>query len=291
MDRLQAGDESSSPRVRAYGGRIDFVPLGQRLYTSPLNQIGSRDGVEVVRFDPGTRSSSPAWSRCNLSVIGSEIRSKARNVPRDRLCIPVGTDHDAASEHQRQLAVSSARSARSPGVDRVRCPLRTGHASPVPPLRPSGRRRAGAHAGTVSGRQPQHRPLGPRQGTRLVPRLAPMRGSQSGRQFAETTRSTTDRRGHCRRAVRCSNALPAPDGPESVEFDREVRRARFRQAAAQVRREVQPAAWQAFWDTSVLGVSSAETAAKLGMTVGALRVARCRVLARLRSAVAELDMT
>jgi RNA polymerase sigma-70 factor (ECF subfamily) len=83
--------------------------------------------------------------------------------------------------------------------------------------------------------------------------------------------------------------LPAPDEAESVEFDREVRRARFRKAARQVRLEVQPLTWQAFWETGVVGTSHAEAAAKLGMTIGALRVARCRVLARLRTAVAEME--
>jgi RNA polymerase sigma factor (sigma-70 family) len=83
--------------------------------------------------------------------------------------------------------------------------------------------------------------------------------------------------------------LPAPDGPESIEFDREVRRARFRTAADQVRREVQPATWQAFWETSVVGIAQVDAAAKLGISIGALRVARSRVLARLRTAVAELE--
>lgn len=83
--------------------------------------------------------------------------------------------------------------------------------------------------------------------------------------------------------------LPAAEGPESAEFDRELRRAVFRQAAEQVRGEVQAATWQAFWETSIVGTSPADAARKLGMTVGAIRVARCRVLARLRSVVAEWE--
>jgi RNA polymerase sigma factor (sigma-70 family) len=81
----------------------------------------------------------------------------------------------------------------------------------------------------------------------------------------------------------------AADGPESAAFDRELRRALFHRAAEQVRREVHSASWQAFWETSVVGTSSADAAIKLGMTVGALRVAKCRVLARLRATVNALE--
>src|SRR5947208_2946712 len=41
--------------------------------------------------------------------------------------------------------------------------------------------------------------------------------------------------------------LPAADGPESAEFDRELRRALFHRAAEKVRHEVLSANWQAFW--------------------------------------------
>jgi RNA polymerase sigma factor (sigma-70 family) len=85
------------------------------------------------------------------------------------------------------------------------------------------------------------------------------------------------------------NLLPAADAPESVEFDRELRRALYHRAADQVRREVHATSWQAFWETSVMGASAADTASKLGMAVGAIRVAKCRVLTRLRAAVAALE--
>jgi RNA polymerase sigma-70 factor (ECF subfamily) len=83
--------------------------------------------------------------------------------------------------------------------------------------------------------------------------------------------------------------LPADSDPETVEFDRELRRARFHRAAEQVRAEVQPATWQAFWETGVVGTSPALAAEKLGMSVGAIRVAKCRVLVRLRAAVDGLE--
>jgi RNA polymerase sigma factor (sigma-70 family) len=78
-------------------------------------------------------------------------------------------------------------------------------------------------------------------------------------------------------------------GPESDEFDRELRRAHFQIASEQVREEVRPQTWQAFFDVAVSGLSVAETANKLDMTTGAVRVAKCRIIARLSAAVAELE--
>jgi RNA polymerase sigma factor (sigma-70 family) len=83
--------------------------------------------------------------------------------------------------------------------------------------------------------------------------------------------------------------LPAADMPDTVEFDRELRRALFHRAAEQVRGEVHEETWQAFWETAVAETSPADAARKLGMTVGAVRVAKCRVLARLRAAVTEQE--
>ncbi len=104
---------------------------------------------------------------------------------------------------------------------------------------------------------------------------------------------------HGRRAVPAGDcdlqslldALPAADEPDSVEFDRELHRALFHRAGQRVRGEVHRATWEAFWETAVAGKSAAEAAAKLGMTVGAVRVAKCRVLARVRTAVAEWEKT
>jgi RNA polymerase sigma-70 factor (ECF subfamily) len=85
------------------------------------------------------------------------------------------------------------------------------------------------------------------------------------------------------------DALPAADDPDSIEFDREVRRALFHRAGQQVRSEVHRTTWEAFWETAVMGKSVADTATKLGMSVGAVRVARCRVLARVRATIAEWE--
>jgi RNA polymerase sigma-70 factor (ECF subfamily) len=83
--------------------------------------------------------------------------------------------------------------------------------------------------------------------------------------------------------------LPAADEPDTVEFDRELRRELFHRAAQLVQTEVRPATWRAFWETSVAGTPAVEAAKKLHMTPGAVRVANCRVLARLRAAVAKME--
>jgi RNA polymerase sigma-70 factor (ECF subfamily) len=56
-----------------------------------------------------------------------------------------------------------------------------------------------------------------------------------------------------------------------------------------VRAEVRPLTWQAFWETAVSGASVAETASKLGMTTGAVRVAKCRIISRLSVVVADME--
>src|SRR3569623_1078849 len=84
--------------------------------------------------------------------------------------------------------------------------------------------------------------------------------------------------------------LPDESEPETVEIDLELRRAIFHRAAECVQGEVRPATWQAFWETAVSGTSVADAAKKLEMTGGAVRGAKCRVLARLQTVVKELEM-
>jgi RNA polymerase sigma-70 factor (ECF subfamily) len=83
--------------------------------------------------------------------------------------------------------------------------------------------------------------------------------------------------------------LPSDSSAETAEFDLELRRSLFQRATEQVRVDVEPATWQAFWETGVLGTSSAEAATKLGMSAGAVRVAKCRVLVRIKEAVSAME--
>ena len=81
----------------------------------------------------------------------------------------------------------------------------------------------------------------------------------------------------------------AQDADVSAVFDLEYRREVFHQAADRVRRRVKPRTWHAFWLTSVEGLTSADAAERLEMSVGAVHIARSRVLGRLRSAVREIE--
>jgi len=84
-------------------------------------------------------------------------------------------------------------------------------------------------------------------------------------------------------------ADPATD--ESAAFDLEYRRSVFRWAASRVQTEFHATTWQAFWKTSVEGLSAAEAARQLQLSTGAVYVARSRVMARLRACVEQMNET
>ena len=81
---------------------------------------------------------------------------------------------------------------------------------------------------------------------------------------------------------------PAPDD-SSDQWDREYERGLFSWAAERVRPEFQEQTWQAFWQTAVDGNNPKAVAAGLGMSPGAVYVAKSRVLARLREKVQEMQ--
>lgn len=71
------------------------------------------------------------------------------------------------------------------------------------------------------------------------------------------------------------------------EFEQDRRRQLFRFAAAEVRQRTGEANWIAFWKTSVDGATAKEVAGQLGISEGAVYVARCRILKRIRELVHE----
>ena len=84
-------------------------------------------------------------------------------------------------------------------------------------------------------------------------------------------------------------AQPVVDPSATALFEIEYERSLFRWAADQVRGEFTPATWQAFWQTALDDRSPSEVAAELGMSVGAVYVARSRVLARLKRRIEQLE--
>ena len=75
---------------------------------------------------------------------------------------------------------------------------------------------------------------------------------------------------------------PGVDEEMATMFHVERRREVFQGAAERVRTKFHADTWQAFWLTGVENMSIEDTAEKLGKTPGTIRIARCRVLARLQ---------
>jgi RNA polymerase sigma-70 factor (ECF subfamily) len=82
---------------------------------------------------------------------------------------------------------------------------------------------------------------------------------------------------------------PAAGSNESAYFDQEYKRQTFRWAAQQIRRDFREHTWRAFWRTCVEGQGVKEVAADLNMSVGAVYVARSRVIAGLRKKVERFE--
>jgi RNA polymerase sigma-70 factor (ECF subfamily) len=62
----------------------------------------------------------------------------------------------------------------------------------------------------------------------------------------------------------------------------------FRRALQLIQQEFAERTWQAFWQTAVEGRPAAEVAAELSMSPGAVRVAKSRVLQRLREELGDV---
>jgi RNA polymerase sigma-70 factor (ECF subfamily) len=84
------------------------------------------------------------------------------------------------------------------------------------------------------------------------------------------------------------NGKAADDCDDSEVLDLEARREAFRCVADQIRAEFQPKTWEAFWLTAVDGLGAAEAAKQTGKSIGAVYVARCRVMARFQEKVRTL---
>jgi len=73
-----------------------------------------------------------------------------------------------------------------------------------------------------------------------------------------------------------------PDGLSETEYRQQL----VHRALQLIRGEFQPASWQAFWESVIVGRPAPQVASEVGITVNAVYIAKCRVLRRLRR---ELD--
>ena len=81
---------------------------------------------------------------------------------------------------------------------------------------------------------------------------------------------------------------PAP-AEEAAFWDRECQERLLAHAFDRVRPTFRPLTWQAFWQTAIENRTIPEAAAALGLSAGAVYIARSRVLARVRREIQRLQ--
>ncbi|HEX5269744.1 MAG TPA: sigma-70 family RNA polymerase sigma factor [Gemmataceae bacterium] len=127
----------------------------------------------------------------------------------------------------------------------------------------------------------------------------PKRGSFRGWLYTITRNKIYTFLDSQRRQVRGSGDSGAQDllegqagrDDESGElWDREYERGAFAWAAERVRGEFHDSTWRAFWLTAVEGQGAREVGRQLGLSPGAVYVAKSRVISRLREEIRELEV-
>lgn len=83
--------------------------------------------------------------------------------------------------------------------------------------------------------------------------------------------------------------IPAPAAPSDAEIQDDWDERFLQHALDAVRQEFEDRTWQAFWRTTVEGRAPSDVGAELAMSQGAVRVAKSRVLRRLRLELGDLE--
>jgi RNA polymerase sigma-70 factor (ECF subfamily) len=137
----------------------------------------------------------------------------------------------------------------------------------------------------------------------VVAHIAGFRKEREGDSFRAWLRRITRNKilDHLRRLGREPRGVGGTDAqmrfsqlpfPQSSEDDSDANqpadRALFFRALELIRQDFEERTWQAFWRTAVEGQSPRDVAEALSMSPGAVRVAKCRVLHRLRQELGEL---
>ena len=79
-----------------------------------------------------------------------------------------------------------------------------------------------------------------------------------------------------------------PERADEESWEQDLERAAFARAAEKIRPSLAESTWQAFWQTAVEGKSGKEVAQALGMSVGAVYLAKSRVMVRLKEQIAQM---
>jgi len=82
---------------------------------------------------------------------------------------------------------------------------------------------------------------------------------------------------------------PDPLSENDEVWDREYELWLFHNVANWLKNEFQSKTWEAFWKTAVEGREVVSVAAELGMSAGAIYIAKSRVLARIRTEVQQIE--
>jgi RNA polymerase sigma factor (sigma-70 family) len=82
-------------------------------------------------------------------------------------------------------------------------------------------------------------------------------------------------------------AQPAPDPSATAIFEDEYRKVLFQWAAGEVRGAFATTTWAAFWQTAIEGRAAKEVAEELQISVGAVYIARSRVIAAIKKRIEE----
>ena len=90
-------------------------------------------------------------------------------------------------------------------------------------------------------------------------------------------------------SMRLLGEQPDERGDITAAWDREYEQYLFAAAADSVRLQVQERTWNAFWSTLVEGRSPTEVGSDLNMTPAAVRLAKARVLARMKRQIQILE--
>lgn len=85
------------------------------------------------------------------------------------------------------------------------------------------------------------------------------------------------------------NSHPDRSSDLEHEWEREFQRQLAARAMQTIQTEFEDKTWQAFWQTAVDGLPAAEVSRRIGLSAGAIYVAKSRVLARLKEEVERLQ--
>jgi RNA polymerase sigma factor (sigma-70 family) len=80
-------------------------------------------------------------------------------------------------------------------------------------------------------------------------------------------------------------ASPADDEFWEQEYQKHI----FDLACKTIRDEFTDSTWQAFWQTAVEGIDTKQTSAQLGLSTGAIYIAKSRVTARLKQEIQNIE--